>query len=79
MQCVCKCGSSAREVSWVNNGGGEIAGETVGLRAANPDASRRKRLEFRERRPHGSRMGFKNPFVLAQEIPRWKPTSAVRT
>ena len=48
-------------------GGGEVAREPVTLRPTNPDASRREGLEFRERRPDGSRMGYKNPIVLAQE------------
>ena len=48
MQCVCKCGSSARDVSWVNKRGGEIASQPVGLRATNPDAGRCKRLKFRK-------------------------------
>jgi hypothetical protein len=48
-------------------GGGEVARETVVLHPTNPNASRRERLEFRERHSHGSCMGFENPFVLAQE------------
>ena len=48
-------------------GGGEVARQSVALRSTNADASRRERLEFRERRPHGSRVGMKNPFVFAQK------------
>ena len=58
MQCVCKCGSSARDVSWVNKRRDEIAREPVALRATYPNASRRKRLEFSRGRLHGPRMGF---------------------
>ena len=48
-------------------GGDKIAREPVALRATNANASRRKCLEFLQRRPHRPRMSLKNPLVIAQE------------
>ena len=45
----------------------EVPGHPVVLCATRPDAGRSERLKFPQRGPHSTRMGFKNPFVPAQE------------
>src|SRR2546429_6235519 len=45
----------------------EVPGHPVVLCATRPDAGRRERLEFPQRGTHSTRMGFKNPFVFAQQ------------
>jgi len=45
----------------------EVSRQPIILCATCPDASRSKRLEFPQRRSYGTRMGFENPFVPAQE------------
>src|SRR5712691_7682116 len=45
----------------------EVSRHPIVLCATRPDASGSERLEFPQRRPHRPRMGFKNPFVPAQE------------
>jgi hypothetical protein len=65
------------------------AGLVPNFGPAQPNARRRKRLEFLEGRPHRPSMGFDNPFVAAEDsnkrdrftrmLPAWCINSAYRS
>jgi hypothetical protein len=70
MQCVCRCGSSAREVSWVNCAAAKLPGQPVTPRATNANTSCRESLEILQGCLHRPRMSFENPLVIAEKPAR---------